>query len=46
VEALFSGFDLIDPGVVWVPEWRPESPDDVGDRPEASGVYAAVGRKR
>jgi S-adenosyl methyltransferase len=45
VEALFNGFDLIDPGVVWVPQWRPESPDEVGDHPEASGVYAGVGRK-
>jgi S-adenosyl methyltransferase len=45
VEALFAGFDLVDPGVVWVPQWRPDSPED-GDRPEASGVYAGVGRKR
>ena len=47
VEALFAGFDLVDPGVVWVPQWRPESPLDVFcDRPEASAGYSGVGRKR
>lgn len=47
VEALFTGFDLVDPGVVWVPQWRPESASDVlYDRPEASAGYAGVGRKR
>jgi hypothetical protein len=46
VEALFDGFDLVEPGVVWTPAWRPESPDDLYyDRPEASGYYAGVGRK-
>jgi hypothetical protein len=46
VEALFGGFDLVEPGVVWAPQWCPESPDDVYlDQPEASGVYAGVGRK-
>jgi hypothetical protein len=46
VEALFAGFDLVEPGVVWTPLWRPESPDDVFyDRPEASTGYAVVGRK-
>jgi hypothetical protein len=46
VEALFRGFDLVEPGVVWVPQWHPDSPDDVGGRPEASAFYAGVGRKR
>jgi hypothetical protein len=46
VEALFHGFELVQPGVVWVPLWRPESPDDVFyDRPEASTGYVGVGRK-
>lgn len=26
IEALFDGFDLLDPGVVYVPQWRPEQP--------------------
>jgi hypothetical protein len=47
VEALMAGLELVEPGVVWVPRWRPTSPDDVQyDEPEASGAYAAVGRKR
>ena len=38
VEALFDSFDLVEPGVVWTPAWRPESPGDLYfDRPEASG---------
>jgi SAM-dependent methyltransferase len=45
VAALFGGFTLIEPGVVWAPEWHPDQPDDVGERPERSGSYVAVGRK-
>jgi hypothetical protein len=43
--AMFDGFDLVEPGVVFTPEWRPESPEDAGDHPEEAAVYAAVGRK-
>jgi hypothetical protein len=47
VEALFGGFELVEPGVVWIPLWRPESPDDVFyEDPESSAIYAAVGWKR
>ena len=47
VHALCDGFDLVEPGVVWTPSWRPESPDDLYyDQPEASGYYAGVGRER
>lgn len=47
VEALFGDFELVEPGVVWIPLWRPESPDDVFyEDPESSAIYAAVGRKR
>ena len=45
VERFFEGFELIEPGLVFTPQWRPESPSDVGDEPERSGVYAGVGRK-
>jgi SAM-dependent methyltransferase len=46
VEALFTGVDLVDPGVVWVPEWRPESSSDLHyDQPEISANYGGVGRK-
>jgi hypothetical protein len=45
IEAMFDGFDLIEPGLVWAPLWRPESPDEVPDRPELSGNLVGVGRK-
>jgi SAM-dependent methyltransferase len=46
VERLFSGLELVEPGVVWTAEWRPEHPDEVIERPERSTAYAGVGRKR
>jgi hypothetical protein len=47
VEALFVDHELVEPGLVWVPLWRPESPNDLYvDQPQASGGYAGVGRKR
>lgn len=44
--ALFDGFDLVEPGIVWSVQWRPEHPDEVGDRPERSAAYVGVGAKR
>jgi hypothetical protein len=43
--ALMAGFDIVEPGVVFTPEWRPDSPDEVGDAPELAGVLAVVGYK-
>jgi SAM-dependent methyltransferase len=40
---LFAGFELVDPGVVWAPEWRPETPDHVDDVDQAV-VVCGVGR--
>jgi S-adenosyl methyltransferase len=45
VEALFDGFELVDPGVVFTARWRPESPEDIGDDPDHSGLYAGLARK-
>src|SRR5262249_26139969 len=41
VEALFDGFDLLEPGVVWVPEWRP----DPGAISDTHWMYAGVARR-
>ncbi|MEV0730036.1 SAM-dependent methyltransferase [Polymorphospora sp. NPDC050346] len=41
--ALFDGFDLVDPGVVWVPQWRPDSPEDAVDA-ERAVFMGGVGR--
>jgi hypothetical protein len=42
---LMAGTELVEPGIVWTPQWRPDSPDDVDDHPERSLVWAAVARK-
>lgn len=42
--ALFDGFEIVDPGVVYLDQWRPERPEDVGEHPELSMAYGAVGR--
>jgi hypothetical protein len=42
----FEGLELVEPGLVLTPLWRPEGPDDLGlDRPEISLCVAGVGRK-
>lgn len=46
VTALFDGFDLVDPGVVYLPLWRPVSLDEVDEHPERFTGLAAVGRRR
>jgi len=45
VRELFTGWDLVDPGVVWVPQWHPNWPDEVGPDPASIGVSAGVGRR-
>lgn len=44
VTAMLEGFDLVEPGVVFLPEWRPESPEDAVN-PERSSFYGVVGRR-
>ena len=43
VAAFFDGLDLVDPGVVPLPAWRPEGAPP--DEPRAVYFYGAVGRK-
>ncbi len=46
IERFFDGLDLVEPGLVYLPLWRPESPDDLYlDQPSLSGNLGAVGRK-
>jgi hypothetical protein len=42
---LFGGFALVEPGLVRVPAWRPESAADVGESGQRFPGFAAVGRK-
>jgi hypothetical protein len=42
---LFAGFDLVEPGVVRLPQWHAEGPDDEGIADRAFPGFCAVGRK-
>ncbi|GHH36522.1 SAM-dependent methyltransferase [Lentzea cavernae] len=42
---LFDGFELVEPGVVRVPAWHPESPADVDEAGYRFPGFAALGRK-
>jgi hypothetical protein len=46
IRDLFDGFDLVEPGLVYVPLWRPDPDDHIPDNPSEYWVYAGVGRKR
>jgi hypothetical protein len=43
IRRFFDGFELIEPGVVWMSRWRPEPGAEPGGRLES--LYAGVGRK-
>ena len=43
--AFFEGFELVEPGVVYAPDWRPEGPVDLQD-PGRPCNFAAVGYKK
>ena len=42
---LFDGLTIVEPGLVNLPLWRPDSPLDVGGHPELFGTLAGIGRK-
>jgi SAM-dependent methyltransferase len=44
IASFFDGFSLLDPGLVWLPEWRPDSPDDVPDDPASYSAAAGIGK--
>jgi hypothetical protein len=49
ITSFFAGFDLVDPGVVQIPFWRPDGPDGAVPDPQLAPRipgYAGVGRKR
>jgi hypothetical protein len=45
IRALFDGWEIVEPGVVWLPEWRPAWPDEVGDDPASCMMAGGVGRR-
>jgi SAM-dependent methyltransferase len=42
VAALFTGWELVEPGVVWAPQWRPGPGTEAADEPERSSTWAGV----
>lgn len=44
VEKLFAGFELVEPGVVWLPQWRPTATVEDSTLPKAG--YGGVGELR
>lgn len=44
IERLFTGFTLLEPGLVWAPQWRPDSPADVPPDPENYWSLVGVAR--
>ena len=45
VSRLAEGLELVEPGVVYLPSWHPDSPEEVEDHPERASTYAMVARK-
>ena len=45
IAGFFGGWELAEPGLVYSPQWRPGSPDDVPDHPEKYWFLAGVARK-
>jgi O-methyltransferase involved in polyketide biosynthesis len=43
IERLFTGFDLVDPGLVWISQWRPIP--GAGPLGRLRSLWAGVGRK-
>jgi hypothetical protein len=47
IAGLFEGFELLEPGVVRLPLWRPEGPDEIlVEEPERCLGFAGVGQKK
>lgn len=45
VEALFQGLELVEPGVVYLPQWRPDL-TGVTEPPESIWAVGGIGRKK
>jgi hypothetical protein len=46
IQRFFAEFDMVEPGLVYIPLWRPERSDDLFvDEPERCTGFAGVGRK-
>lgn len=46
IAALFSDLEMVPPGLVWLPSWRPDPGDPVDPHPERTTGLCGVGRVR
>jgi hypothetical protein len=44
IQRFFDGFELVKPGLVSPPQWRPDEPADTNAEPDTEWMYAGVGR--
>jgi hypothetical protein len=44
VRELLGGGELVEPGLTWTHQWRPDGSDPTLTRPEEAGIYAAVAK--
>ena len=42
---LLTGWEILDPGIVYLPQWRPDTPADLDGNSERFNDFAAVARK-
>lgn len=42
---LMHGTELVEPGLVWAQDWRPDPPENPGEEPKHSFILAGVSRK-
>src|SRR6201992_3641631 len=45
IERLTGGLELVEPGLVWLPEWRPDPGSELPPNPSEAYFYALVARK-
>jgi SAM-dependent methyltransferase len=45
ISRFFGDFEMVDPGLVWVSQWRNAADADPDERPEDIAIMAGVGRK-
>lgn len=45
IARLLDGWDLVEPGLVRMPLWRPDSAEELPENPEEFAGYGAVGRR-
>jgi hypothetical protein len=45
IAGFFGDYQLVEPGLVFLPQWRPDAADDVDEHPERFVSLAGVGQK-